>query len=279
MNKTILPKSPLRYPGGKSRALKQILPHIPLNIAEFREPFVGGGSVFFAIRSLFQDRIKSYWINDLNYDLYCFWKEIRDNTPDLVATLRETRTTTTDGRALFEELTLTKDQLSQKRNALSEFQRAVRFFILNRITFSGIVDSGGYSQSAYEKRFTDSSIERVKNISPYLSGTKITNDDYTEALFQDGDNVFIFLDPPYWKATESKLYGVRGNLHTAFDHVQFAENMRKCPHKWLITYDDSPIIRELFAFAEIQEWTLQYGMNNYRKTSAAKGNELFIKNY
>ena len=55
--------------------------------------------------------------------------------------------------------------------------------------------------------------------------------------------------------------------------------MRKCPHKWLITYDDSSVIRELFDFAEIQEWTLQYGMNNYRKDSAAKGKELFIKNY
>ena len=204
---------------------------------------------------------------------------VRDNAPDLVATLRETHTTATDGRALFEELTQAKDKLNQNRNALCEFQRAVRFFVLNRITFSGIVDSGGYSQSAYEKRFTDSSIERVKNISSYLSGTKITNGDYTKALFQEGDNVFIFLDPPYWKATESKLYGVRGTLHTTFNHVQFAENMRKCQHKWLITYDDSPVIRELFAFAEIQEWTLQYGMNNYRKTSAAKGKELFIKNY
>ena len=155
----------------------------------------------------------------------------------------------------------------------------MRFFVLNRITFSGVVDSGGYSQSAYEKRFTDSSIERVKNICPYLSGVKITNGDYTDALFRDGEDVFIFLDPPYWKATESKLYGVRGTLHTAFDHGQFAENMRKCPHKWLITYDDSPLIRELFDFAEIQEWTLQYGMNNYRKASAAKGRELFIKNY
>ena len=60
---------------------------------------------------------------------------------------------------------------------------------------------------------------------------------------------------------------------------QFAENMRKCRHKWLITYDDSPVIRDLFSFAEIQEWTLQYGMNNYRQRSAAKGRELFIKNY
>jgi len=274
-----LAKSPLRYPGGKSRALKQILPLIPLNISEFREPFVGGGSVFFAIRNLFQDRIKSYWINDLNYDLYCFWKQTRDNGPNLVEALTNTHATTIDGRALFEELTQAKDQLNQNRDMLCEFQRAVRFFVLNRITFSGVVDSGGYSQSAYEKRFTESSIERVKNISPHLSGVKITNGDYTDALFQDGADVFIFLDPPYWKATESKLYGVRGELHATFDHAQFAESIRQCPHRWLITYDDSPVIRELFDFAEIQEWMLQYGMNNYGKDSAAKGRELFIKNY
>ena len=274
-----LAKSPLRYPGGKSRALKQILPLIPANISEFREPFVGGGSVFFAVRSLFQNRINSYWINDLNYDLYCFWKQTRDNGPKLVEALTDTHATTTDGRALFEGLTEAKDKLNQDRDMLSEFERAVRFFILNRITFSGAVDSGGYSQSAYQKRFTESSIERVKNISPYLSDVKITNDDYTNAIFHNGENVFIFLDPPYWKATESKLYGVRGTLHTTFDHTQFAENIKKCPHKWLITYDDSPIIRELFSFAEIQEWTLQYGMNNYRKANAAKGKELFIRNY
>ncbi len=283
-----LAKSPLRYPGGKSRALKQILPLIPLNIREFREPFVGGGSVFFAIRSLslFQSRIKSYWINDLNYDLYCFWKQVRDNVLELVDALQETRANDTDGRALFSELTKDKDLLNRNRDMLSEFERAVRFFVLNRITFSGTVDSGGYSQSAYEKRFTQSSIERIKIISPYLGGVKIVHGDYADVLFQDavpvgrqGEDVFIFLDPPYYKATAAKLYGVRGSLHTSFDHVRFAEDMQKCPHKWLITYDDSPVIRELFNFAEIREWTLQYGMNNYRQGHAARGNELFIKNY
>ena len=272
-------KSPLRYPGGKSRAIKQILPLIPTKITEFREPFVGGGSVFFAIRSIFGDNIKSYWINDLNYDLSCFWKQARDNVSNLVDELTKIHTTTKDGRALFEELTKDKDLLYNDKGMLSEFERAVRFFVLNRITFSGVVDSGGYSQSAYEKRWTLSSIDRVKMSSRALSGVKITNEDYTESLFDENDNVFIFLDPPYWKATESKLYGTRGTLHTTFDHKQFAENMKRCPHKWLITYDDSPIIRELFDFADICEWTLQYGMNNYRKDSAAKGRELFIKNH
>ena len=56
-NKIKIPKikSPLRYPGGKSRALKQILPIVP-EFKEFREPFVGGGSVFFALKQLFPDK-------------------------------------------------------------------------------------------------------------------------------------------------------------------------------------------------------------------------------
>ena len=277
MNK--LAKSPLRYPGGKSRALKKIIPLIPMNITEFREPFVGGGSVFFAIQSIFQNRIKSYWINDLNYDLYCFWKQVQDNVTPLIEALRDIHTTTTDGRTLFNNLAKAKDLLNKDHDLLPEFDRAVRFFVLNRITFSGVVDSGGYSQAAYEKRFTSSSIDRVEVIAPHLSDVKITNEDYTEALTLNGNDAFIFLDPPYLKAKESKLYGTRGALHTIFDHEHFAENMRKCQHKWLITYDDSPMIRDLFDFADIQEWTLQYGMNNYRKSSAAKGNELFIKNY
>ena len=274
-----LAKSPLRYPSGKSRALKQILPLIPLNISEYREPFVGGGSVFFAIRSLFHSRIKTYWMNDLNYDLACFWQQVRDNSPALVETLEAMHTNATDGRALFTELTADKDELNQNRDMLSEFERAVRFFILNRITFSGVVDSGGYSPSAYAKRWTTSSIARVAQVAPYLGNVKITCGDYADVLFHDGEDVFLFLDPPYWKATASKLYGLRGSLHTAFNHVQFAENMKKCPHKWLITYDDSPVIRELFSFADIREWELQYGMNNYGKATAAKGKELFIKNY
>ena len=110
----------------------------------------------------------------------------------------------------------------------------MRFFILNRMTFSGTVDSGGYSQAAFNSRFTDSSIARLTQIAPLLSSVKITNQDYEELLFAEGKEVFIFLDPPYYSATKSRLYGVRGNLHTSFDHQRFADNMRQCQAKWLI---------------------------------------------
>lgn len=265
-------KSPLRYPGGKSKAIDYIMPHIPLKISEYREPFVGGGSVFLAVKTLFHQRIKLYWINDLNYDLYCFWASARDDIESLVKSILEFKNNYPDGRELY-------NYLKKEDNMRTEFDRAVRFFIMNRITFSGVVDSGGYSQQAFEQRFTYSSLERLQKLSLNRPAVHITQGDYEELLFQDGQDVFIFLDPPYLSATKSKLYGVKGNLHTSFEHKRFAANMQKCKHKWLITYDDSPEIRELFSFAQIIEWEFQYGMNNYKKSYAAKGKELFIKNY
>ena len=55
--------------------------------------------------------------------------------------------------------------------------------------------------------------------------------------------------------------------------------MRNCKHKWLITYDDSEYIRELFSFANIIPWDLTYGMRNITVGSDQKGKELFISNY
>lgn len=265
-------KSPLRYPGGKSKAVNQILPHIPLDIKEFREPFIGGGSVFLSFRQQYSVVPVHYWINDLNYDLYCFWKFAQDRNEELVKNILEFKEKFSEGRELYLYLT-------QATKAYSDFERAVRFFILNRITFSGVTESGGYSQKAFEQRFTPSSLERLKQVNAYLTSVKITQGDYAAVLAEPGEDVFIFLDPPYWKATQSKLYGVKGNLHTSFDHERLANLLKNCQHRWLMTYDDSPKIRELFSFAQIEEWELQYGMNNYKQSFAAKGQELFIKNY
>ena len=263
-------KSVLRYPGGKSRAIKIINPLIPRSYSEFREPFVGGGSVFIDAKQTINQTAK-YVINDLNYDLYCFWKYLKEDCQALYDAVMAKKEKEIDGRRLFLDYT--------GRDDFSDFERAVRFFVLNRITFSGTVDSGGYSESAFNGRFTLSSLERLIKLSPLLHDVDIYNKDYSEFLFGDNENVFIFLDPPYYSQSQSRLYGKRGNLHTSFDHQKFADNMKMCKHKWLITLDDCPENRELFHFANIRSWELQYGMNNYKSNTAAKGKELFISNY
>ena len=263
-------KTPLRYPGGKSKAIKFINPIIPNDFAEFREPFVGGGSAFIDAKQNINPKAL-YKINDINCDLYCFWKSGKENCEELYRAVKSIKDTEKNGKDLFARYRENKNY--------SDFERAVRFFVMNRITFSGTVDSGGYSQQAFEKRFTFSSIEKIKELSELLSGVEIYNKDYSDLLFENGENVFIFLDPPYYSQSKSRLYGDKGSLHMSFDHVKFAENIKLCKHKWLITLDDCEENRKLFDFANIYEWELQYGMNNYKHKTAAIGKELFISNY
>ncbi len=264
--------TPLRYPGGKSKSLNKILPNIYRPYEEFREPFVGGGSVFLVAMQRLNSKAK-YIINDLNHDLYCFWKQLQTNNSELILAIQHIRNEYTDGEKLFEHYKVNQGK--------TDLEKAIRFFVMNRITFSGTTDSGGLSKESFHKRFTQSSIDRLKHIPKLLEKIEIRYGDYEPLLFEPGNKVFIFLNPPYFSATKSRLYGKNGNLHAIFDHERFADNMKKCPHKWLITYDDSKEIRDLFAAPKIfvYEWKAQYGMTNAGGGKAEKGKELFITNY
>ncbi|HEX2787063.1 MAG TPA: DNA adenine methylase [Ignavibacteria bacterium] len=262
-------KSPLRYPGGKSKAIKTMLPLIP-DFDEYREPMLGGGSLFLTLKQLFPQ--KKYWVNDIYYQLFKFWEMSQINLDNLECEINNLRNKFNSGKELHKYLIENIDKFN-------DIQTASAFFVLNRITFSGTSESGGYSQQAFEKRFTESSVERVKQLNGLLSNTLITNFDYLKVINTPGKNVFIYLDPPYHSATKSALYGKNGNLHKDFDHEKFAQSMKSCEHKWLITYDDSEYIRGLFSFAKIYSWNLTYGMRNVRNGSDKKGKELFISNY
>jgi DNA adenine methylase len=98
-----------------------------------------------------------------------------------------------------------------------------------------------------------SSIERLAPFSKVIQNANITNFDYEVLVNATGKNVFLFLDPPYFSATKSALYGKNGQLHKGFDHEQFANCLKNCNHKWLITYDNSDYIKKLFDFADINK--------------------------
>ncbi|MBL0332259.1 MAG: DNA adenine methylase [Chlorobiota bacterium] len=262
-------KSPLRYPGGKSRSVDLISTIIP-EFDEFREPFLGGGSIFIYAKQRFPN--KTFWINDLYFELYKFWEMTQKDVDTLIDKIYEWRNQFPVGKELHKFL-------NENLANFNDLERGAAFFIYNRITFSGTSLSGGFSEHAFTGRFTESSIQRLNQFAKVINGSTITNLDYEELVNKEGENVFIFLDPPYYSATKSALYGKNGNMHKSFDHVKFAENMKNCKHKWLITYDDSEYIRNLFSFANIMPWELMYGMRNVTAGADQKGKELFISNY
>ena len=257
-------KSPLRYPGGKSRVAEFIVGNFP-KFDEYREPFLGGGSVFIETKRNFPD--KKFWLNDAYFDLFKFWQQAQIDADALCNKIIEFKNQFADGKELYKYL---------KANDFNNLETASAFFIFNRITFSGTTLSGGYSDSAFRGRFTMSSIERIKPLAKLLENVKITNFDYEKLVKADGENVFIYLDPPYFSAQKSLLYGKKGNLHKNFDYERFSANMKNCQHKWLVTLDDCDYIRELFSFAEIQPLQFAYGMRNVKPNSNQKANELLI---
>ena len=165
---------------------------------------MGGGSVYIYIKQKYPYR--KYWVNELYRELYLFWKESRDNINDVISQIRQLKNEYNEGKKLY-------DFLKYNIHKFNYITQAAAFFIFNRITFSGTSLSGGFSNMAYDGRFTESSIQRLKNFSTIIGNTNITNTDYEESLTAKGNNVFIFLDPPYYSATKSALYGRNGNLH------------------------------------------------------------------
>lgn len=234
---------------------------------------------------------------------------MQNDCAELISGILELKHRFTEGKELYKFI------LSRRSNELDELTRGIDFFILNRITFSGVVDSGGYSQKSYESRFTLSSIERLETTSKILGNFAFFSSDYKEFLGEkslcekslqeesldkgienvpkasdtiqgkngdkksDEKSVFLFLDPPYFSASKSKLYGKKGILHTAFNHCELCEVLKSTKHKFLLTYDDSAFIRDLYKDFCLKEWSLQYGMNNFKQTNAPKGKELLISNF
>ncbi len=266
-------RSPLRYPGGKQRAIDQISRVLPKSAKEYREPLVGGGSVYFHARSI--SFAKKYWINDKFDELILFWKAVQD--PTICARLAEELERLHSSFASAREIKEYFLQAREEHPANDNYRKAFLFFFFNRVTFSGTTRAGGFSSAASLRRFTVSSIQRLGPMPEALAGTQITSVDFEKVIDEPGKDVFIFLDPPYYTAT--RLYGHGGSLH-CFDHERLSRCLQNSSHRFLITYDDCDEIRKLYDWAKIKSWSLQYGMNNCNVQRESKiGTELFISNY
>jgi DNA adenine methylase len=256
-------KSPLRYPGGKTR-LAPLISELVLNenIKEFREPMVGGGSVFLYIHTLLPN-IK-YIIGDIDIDVANFWLTLRDQPDELMKFLLLNKDRFIDTKSI-KEFVWKEDNTS----------KAAKFFVYNRSSFSGLTYCGGLSENATKERFTKKSITDLKNISEALQNVEIDCADYCRSLLKGGKDVMVYLDPPYYSNSESNLY----KTHKQFDHHALAIELRICKHKWMLSYDYSTTITNLYKQYHIMPVKIQYGMDNVGGKKTKLGQEILITNF
>ena len=250
-------KTPLRYPGGKSRAVPKLFKYFPdmSNVKEYREPFLVGGSVAIAITKQYPDI--NIWVNDLYEPLYNFWVELRDHGEYLHNQLAQLKTRYPD-RGSAKGLFLDAKEAVTDENQKDK-DRAVAFYIVNKCSFSGLTESSSFSPQASDSNFSMRGINFLPEYSKLITNWKITNLSY-EQLLCDNRQTFIYLDPPY--DIRSNLYGKRGNMHKGFDHDVFASDCDRFISPQLVSYNSSQLVCERFKGWEAGQFDHTYTMRS-----------------
>jgi len=270
-------KTCLRYPGGKSRAvqkLSQYFPSLKDCYGEFREPFIGGGSVAIYITKMFP--LLDIWVNDLYEPLVNFWQQLQMFGYDLQSELVDSKLAYSTPELARELFTKSKDHINDKTQ--SNFNRAVAFYIVNKCSFSGLTESSSFSEQASNSNFSLRGIYKLKEYSELIVNWRITN--YSYDYLMDGDTgAFMYLDPPY--DIKDNLYGNRGSMHKGFDHDKFAADCDNHPMDMMVSYNSDQLVRERFKNWKAIEFDHTYTMRSvgeYMKEQHQR-KELVLINY
>jgi len=271
-------KTPLRYPGGKSRAITKLFQYFPdlKNYTDYHEPFLGGGSVALEVTKRYPHL--NIWVNDLYEPLYNFWRELQDHgneIADILIQLKQRHCDHSSARKLFLDA---KEYLGRPVEDTENIHRAVSFYVVNKCSFSGLSESSSFSKQASDSNFSLAGIERLREYQKLIGNWKITNKSY-EYLLSDEKSVFTYLDPPY--EIGSNLYGKRGNMHSGFNHDYFAVKCDRFVGPQCISYNSSQLIRERFEGWTAAEFAHTYTMRSVGSynTDQASRKELVLTNY
>jgi len=269
-------KTALRYPGGKSRACVKMDPYFPdlRNYDEFREPFLGGGSVAIHITKKYP--YLDIWVNDLYEPLVNFWQQLQMFGSDLKDKLVDLKSTHNNPESAKELFLTSKEKINDQ--SLPSLDRAVAFYIVNKCSFSGLTESSSFSPQASNANFSMRGIEKLPSYSKLISHWRITNYSY-DYLMDGNKGAFMYLDPPY--DIKDNLYGRKGSMHKGFDHDKFAADCDANDMDQLVSYNSDQLVKDRFKNWNAAEFDLTYTMRSvgeYMREQKQR-KELLLFNY
>jgi len=282
-------RSPLRYPGGKTRVAKLLCSYLPAH-CEYREVFLGGGAIFF-----YKRKAESNWINDLHPGLCALWVALRDHYEEFAELCRKQGPRGT--REKFEEWAA-KTELMRATGDECLVERAVQYYYINRTVWGGRVvydparKSRLYFSNPQGWSRLEAKLRHLRQCSQKLQGIKITCQSFEACLVDGGSDTLLYADPPYYRdsldSPTSRLYEIDFPIQ---QHRKLRDQLEAFPGKVMVSYDDRPEVRELYEAGKrwrIYElaWkycgryakTKQERANNHKETKVT-GEELLILNY
>lgn len=237
--------SPLRYPGGKNRIFSFVSSLIKRNNLEgcaYVEPFAGGAGL--ALHLLVEGIVSEIYLNDLDKSIYCFWKTVIGDSESVCRWI--------------EDVEVNMETWKKAKNIYTNFEKysdfeiAMATFYLNRANVSGIITGGpigGMGQKSKYKinaRFNkEDLVKRIKLISTYSKQIHLSGLDGNEFLRRVDSmdkKLFIYIDPPYVNKG-AQLYM---NFFQEQNHRDLIQTISKLKHKWIVSYDNTDLINEIY---------------------------------
>lgn len=244
--------------GGKRRLAKEIIPMFPAHTC-YCEPFCGGAALFFM-----KDRSKVEVPNDFSSELVALYRVLQHHLEEFIRQYKWALVS----RQMFEWLKDTPPE------TLTDIQRAARFFYLQKMAFGGKVNRRTFGTATTSPpRLNLTRIEEdLSQAHLRLSQVYIENLDWEKCIKKyDRAKTFFFLDPPYWKV---EGYGVPFGIE---QYQRMAEVMRTMKGKAILTINDHPDMKAVFAGFSTKEVEINYTVGGGGKSN--KSREMVIKTW
>lgn len=245
----------INWIGGKRLLRKPISELIPNNIGSYIEPFGGGGWILFYKEKWAKNEV----YNDLDNRLYNLFNIVKYHPEALCKELE----LAISSRSLFNR--------SFADAGVTDIQKAAAFFYVITRSYGGKGCHFGYTVKDSIKS-TCNLLDRIIQISKRLDRVIIENLDFETLINKyDFDNAFFYCDPPYTTGQGYKTTSCKD-----FEHQRLYKVLSRIKGKFLLSYNDSEMIRELYQGFSIQEVSRKNTLNS---SSRSDYKELLIKNY
>jgi DNA adenine methylase len=246
----------IKWVGGKGQLLEQLEPHFPLEMENYVEPFLGGGSVLLWVLQTRKPR--NVVVSDINPSLINAYVQVRDHLPALIAALTEHKQKhlSLEGEARIAYYLSVRAQVPQPGSTAC----AARFIYLNKTCFNGLyrvnqkgqfnVSMGNY---AAPEIFDAAHLEAVSRL---LQGVTFRAEGFHAALARVSEMqgcVFVYADPPYIPLSATSNFV--GYADGGFDFTQQTAlrdalmQVGAMGHRWAASNSGSPLVKELYAHA------------------------------
>ena len=273
----------IRYPGSKAKMVRQILERFPAELKfplwsesdvwDYREPFFGAGSMGIEVMQRIASSCR-IWVNDIDPGMVALWQTVKDEPKVLIRRCGEFVPTTNDFYKFKGE--------DGDFHPASEM--GFRKLALHRISYSGLGAMaggpiGGREQSSnynvdcrWNPQQIKQNVDRIHKVMRRFPVMRITCGDFAPMIDSASNKTFIYLDPPYYEKGE-QLY--KFNMDDAA-HIRLRNCLMATSATWMLSYDDHPRIRDLYAGCQIEPIFTTYTSAVQRGGERPKNQEILI---